>query len=116
MLAGKEKLSNLTAIIDRNNIQSDGVTEEIMPLEPLKEKYESFNWEVLEVDGHNVEAFIDAVNEARVIREKPTIIIAHTLSGKGVDFMEADYRWHGTAPTEEQAKQALKDLKAGGRR
>ncbi|MBN2197734.1 transketolase [Candidatus Wolfebacteria bacterium] len=111
MFAGNKRLSNLTAIIDRNNIQSDGTTEEIMPLEPLKEKYESFNWEVLEIDGHNVESFIDAVSEAQAIYEKPTIIIARTIAGKGVDFMEADYKWHGTAPTKEQAKEALKELK-----
>ncbi len=116
MLAGKEKLNNLTAVIDRNNIQSDGFTEEIMPLEPLKEKYESFNWEVLEVDGHNIEAFIDAVNEARAIYEKPTLIIAHTVAGKGVGFMEADFQWHGAAPDKKQAKEALKELRTGGRR
>ncbi len=111
MLAGKYRLSNLTAIIDRNNIQSDGFTEEIMPLESLREKYESFNWHVLEVDGHNVEEFVDAVNEARAIYEKPTAIIAHTVPGKGVDFMEQDYKWHAGMVNKEQAKEALEELK-----
>jgi transketolase len=111
MLAGKYRLSNLTVVIDRNNIQSDGFTEEIMPLEPLREKYESFNWHVLEVDGHNIEAFIDAVNEAKTIFEKPTVIISHTIPGQGVDFMESDYLWHALAPNKEQAKKALEELK-----
>jgi len=111
MLAGKYKLSNLTAVIDRKNIQSDGFTEEIMPLEPLRDKYESFNWHVLEVDGHNIEEFIDAVNEARAIYEKPTVIIAHTTPGKGVDFMEFDFRWHATVLDKQQARKALEELK-----
>ncbi len=111
MSAGKYRLSNLTAVIDRNNIQSDGFTEEIMPLESLREKYESFNWHVLEVDGHNIEEFIDAVNEAKAIYEKPTIIVAHTIPGKGVDFMEFDFRWHALALNKEQAQKALEELK-----
>ncbi len=111
MLAGKYRLSNLTAVIDRNNIQSDGFTEEIMPLEPLRDKYQSFNWHVLEVDGHNIEEFIDAINEAKAIYEKPTLIIAHTIPGKGVDFMEFDYVWHASPLNKEQAKKALEELK-----
>jgi len=111
MLAGKYRLSNLTAVIDRNNIQSDGFTEEIMPLEPLRLKYEAFNWHVLEVDGHNIEEFVDAINEAKAVYEKPTVIIAHTIAGKGVDFMEQDYLWHAASPNKEQAKKALKELK-----
>lgn len=111
MLAGKYHLNNLTAIIDRNNIQSDGFTEEIMPLESLRDKYESFNWHVLEVDGHNIEAFIDAVNEAKAVYEKPTVIIAHTIPGKGVDFMEQDYIWHAQTPNKEQARKALEELR-----
>jgi transketolase len=114
MFAGKYKLSNLTAVIDRNNIQSDGFTEEIMPLESLREKYESFNWHVLEVDGHNIEAFVDAVNEAKAIYEKPTAIIAHTVPGKGVDFMEQNYVWHANPLNKEQAKMALAELKTLG--
>jgi transketolase len=111
MLAGKYRLNNLTAVIDRNNIQSDGFTEEIMPLESLRDKYEAFNWHVLEVDGHNIEAFIDAINEAKAVYEKPTIIIAHTIPGKGVDFMEQDYIWHAQAPNKKQAEKALEELK-----
>lgn len=111
MFAAKYKLSNLTAIIDRNNIQSDGFTEEIMPLESLRDKYESFNWHVLEVDGHNIEMFVDAVNEAKAIYEKPSVIISHTIPGKGVDFMEQDYIWHAMTPNKEQAKKALEELK-----
>jgi len=111
MLAGKYRLSNLTAVIDRNNIQSDGFTEEIMPLEPLKDKYESFNWHVLEVDGHNIEEFVDAINEAKAIYEKPTVIIAHTIAGKGVDFMEFDFRWHALTPNKIEAEKALLQLR-----
>ncbi len=111
MFAAKNKLYNLTAVIDRNNIQIDGMTEDIMPLENLKEKWEAFNWHVLEVDGHNIESIIDACNMARVIDQKPVVIIAHTVPGKGVDFMEYDYHWHGAPPNSEQAKEALKKLR-----
>ena len=111
MFAGKNKLHNLTVILDRNNIQIDGYTEDIMPLEPLKDKYEAFNFHVIEVDGHNYQQIIDACNEARAIYEKPTIIIAHTIPGKGVGFMEYDYKWHGSPPNKEQANQALNDLR-----
>lgn len=110
MFAGKEKLDNLTLVIDRNNIQIDGFTENVMPLEPLKAKYESFNWNVIEVDGNNIRAFIDAVNQAKATHEKPTVIIANTIPGKGVDFMENDYKWHGKPPTKEEAEKALKEL------
>lgn len=111
MLAGKNKLNNITAIMDRNNIQIDGYTEDIMPLENLRAKYEAFNWHVLEVDGHNIQAIINACLEAKAIYEKPTIIIAHTIAGKGVDFMEYDYKWHGNPPNKEQAKIALDELR-----
>lgn len=111
MFAGKYRLDNLTAIIDRNNIQIDGFTESVMPLEPLKEKYESFNWHVLEVDGHNIEAIIDACNLAKAVFEKPAVIIAHTIPGKGVDFMEFDYKYHGVAPNKLEAEQALQKLR-----
>lgn len=98
MFAGKYKLSNLTGIIDRNNIQINGMTEDVMPLESLKAKYESFNWHVLEVDGHNIEEFVNAIEEAKAIFEKPTMIIAHTIAGKGIKEIEFDYRWHGVPP------------------
>ncbi|MCC7356653.1 MAG: transketolase [Candidatus Doudnabacteria bacterium] len=98
MFAGKNKLHNLTFIVDRNNIQIDGYTEDVMPLEPLRDKFEAFNFHVIEVDGHNVRAIIDACNEAKAVFEKPTVIIAHTIAGKGVDFMEGRFEWHGIPP------------------
>lgn len=111
MFAGKNKLHNLTAIVDRNNIQIDGFTEDVMPLEPLREKFEAFNWHVLEINGHSFEAIVSAVAEAQAIFEKPTVIIAHTIPGKGVSFMENDYTWHGKPPKPEEAKEALKELR-----
>ena len=114
LFAGKNKLANLTAIIDRNNIQIDGYTEEIMPLEPLKAKYEAFNWHVLEVDGHNLKEIVDACSQAKAIVEKPVVIIAHTIPGKGVDFMEYKYEWHGKPPNKEEAQLALKELRTLG--
>ena len=112
LFAGKYKLHNLTALIDRNNIQIDGFTEDVMPLEPLKEKYEAFGWHVLEIDGHNFEQIITAFDEARAIFEKPTLIMAHNIPGKGVSFMENDYTWHGKAPNKEEAQKALEELNA----
>ena len=114
MFAGKNKLSNLTVVIDRNNIQIDGVTEDVMPLEPLRQKYESFDWHVIDVDGHNIAHFVDAVNEAIAVYEKPTCIIAHTIPGKGVSFMENDYTWHGKPPNAEEAQRALAELRTLG--
>ena len=123
MFAGKYRLNNLTGIIDRNNIQIDGMTEDIMPLESLRAKYEAFNWHVLEVDGHNIEQFVDAVEEAKAIYEKPTVIIAHTIPGKGVKEIEFNYRWHGIPPgkgpddvwkKDEQGKKMLDELRTLG--
>ena len=111
MLAGKERLRNLTVIIDRNNIQIDGFTETIMPLEPLADKFRAFQWHVIEIDGHNIGQFLDAVGEAKAVYEKPTVIIAHTIPGKGVDFMENKFEWHGKPPNPEEAKIALKELR-----
>ena len=116
MFAGKHRLNNLTVVVDRNNIQIDGDTEEVMPLEPFREKYEAFNWHVIEINGHYFEDIVDAVLEAQVIHEKPTVIIAHTTPGKGVSFMENDYKWHGMPPNAEQARLALKELEAVGRK
>ena len=115
MFIGKNRLNNITAIIDRNNIQIDGFTEDIMPLESLKEKYEAFRWHVLEIDGHNIEAIVDACNEAKAIYEKPTVIIAHTIPGRGVSFMEQDYLWHGIPPDKEQAKKGVGGIANTGR-
>jgi len=111
MFAGKYKLNNLINIVDRNNIQIDGHTEDVMPLEPLKKKYEAFNWHVLEINGNNIQEFINAVNQAKAIYEKPTVIIAHTIPGKGVDFMEYNYEWHGKPPSPEEARKALHELR-----
>ena len=116
MFAGKYKLNNLTVVIDRNNIEIDGFTEDIMPLEPLRAKYEAFNWHVLEIDGHNIEQIVNAVHEAKAIYEKPTVIIAHTIPGRGVSFMEKKFEWHGIPPNKEQAEMALRELRARGGR
>jgi len=112
MFAGKYKLSQLIVFIDRNNIQIDGNTEDVMPLEDLAGKWKSFGWHVQEIDGHNVESIQDAVSMAKAITNRPSVIIAHTIPGKGVDFMEYDYHWHGVSPNHEQAKIALKKLRS----
>ncbi|KKQ37827.1 MAG: Transketolase domain protein [Candidatus Woesebacteria bacterium GW2011_GWA1_37_7] len=112
--AAKYNLSNLTLFVDRNNIQIDGFTEEVMPLEPLKAKYEAFNWSVVEVDGHNIEAIIDAVNMAEAIHENPTVIICRTIPGKGVEFMENLPEWHGKPPNLGETIEALNDLRTLG--
>ncbi len=111
MFAGANKLSNLTAIIDRNNIQINGMTEDIMPLEGMRAKYEAFNWHVIEIDGHNIEAFCDATDEAKAVYEKPTAIIAHTIPGKGIKEIEFDYNWHGKPPSKEEAQKFLNELR-----
>lgn len=111
MFAGKYKLSQLIVFIDRNNIQIDGSTENVMPLEDLRGKWESFGWHVQEIDGNNIESVIDAASMARAISNRPSIIISHTVPGRGVDFMEYDYKWHGMPPNVEQAKEALKKLR-----
>jgi transketolase len=114
MLAGKEKLANIVAITDRNNIQIDGPTERVMPLEDLRAKWEAFGWHVIEIDGNNVEAFVDACSMARAIENQPVMIIAHTIPGKGVDFIEYDFHWHGKVPNHEQELLALKELRTLG--
>jgi transketolase len=114
LFAGKNRLSNLTTFIDRNNIQIDGHTEDVMPLEPLIDKYKAFNWHVLDIDGHNIEEIIDATNHARAVYERPTVIICHTIPGKGVSFMEGLPEWHGKPPSKDQAKKALHELRTLG--
>lgn len=110
MFAPKYKLDNLIQIIDRNNIQIDGNTEDVMPLEPLREKYEAFGWYVMEIDGHNIKGIVDAVREAYSMHDKPICIIAHTTPGKGVSFIENDYTWHGKPPNKEEAEKAMVEL------
>jgi transketolase len=110
MTAAKFRLDNLTCVVDRNFIQIDGSTEDIMPLQPLSDKYRAFNWDVFECDGNDLQEFIATVEKAKRVRGKPQVIIAHTLAGKGVSFMEGDYHWHGTPPNKTQGEQALREL------
>ncbi len=112
LFAAAKGLDNLTCVVDRNRIQLDGPTEKIMPLEPLKEKYLAFGWQVIEIDGNDMVQVVDGLERARTNKEKPTVVIAHTVLGKDVDFMENHYQWHGAAPNAEQAETALKELKA----
>lgn len=111
MLAGKNRLRNIIAIVDRNNIQIEGMTEDVMPLEPLHSKWKSFNWHVIEVSGHDFRFLNEVVEEAQAIAEKPTVIIAHTIPGKGVKEFERNYKWHGKAPNKEEGEMALKELR-----
>jgi transketolase len=113
MFAGKYRLGNLIAFIDRNNIQIDGATEDVMPLTNLRAKWEAFDWHVLEVDGNSVRAVIDAANLGKAVTWAPTLVIAHTVPGRGVPFMEYDHRWHGLPPSPAQADQALAALRGG---
>lgn len=114
MFAGKYKLSQLIVFVDRNNIQIDGPTEQVMPLEDLAGKWRSFGWHVQEIDGHNFDSIIDAVGMAKAIENRPSVIITHTIPGKNVEFMEYDYKWHGVPPNADQAKEALKELRTLG--
>src|SRR5579862_1853937 len=112
LTAGKFQLNNLINIIDRNFIQIDGSTEDVMPLEPLADKYRAFNWNVLECDGNDIAQFIATVEKAHASKGKPSVIIAHTVPGKGVSYMEGDYTWHGKPPNKDQAGEALAELEA----
>lgn len=123
MLAGKEQLHNLIVITDRNAIQIDGYTKDVMPLEPLKEKFEAFNFDVQEVDGHNIRMVNDAIGKAQAVYGQPSIIIAHTVASRGVDVFERDFRWHGNPPgkgpedrvkRDKQSKVALEKLRTLG--
>ncbi len=110
MAAGKFKLDNFVAILDRNRIQQDGFTEDIMPLEPVKDKWAAFNWEVFEVDGHRVEQLVDALNKAAQVHDKPVMIIANTIKGNGIRHMANNPQWHGKAPPKRQAEVLLEEL------
>jgi len=110
MCASKYKLDNLVAIIDRNNIQIDGTTDDVLPLEPLAEKLDSFGWNAIVVDGNNTNAIMHAFELARSCSGKPSAIIAKTIPGKGVSFMEGKFGWHGKSPNKEEGEQALKEL------
>ncbi len=112
MTAAKFKLDNLIAIVDRNFIQIDGSTEEVMPLEPFADKYRAFNWEVFECDGNDIAQFTETIEKAKAVKGKPSVIVANTVPGKGVSYMEGDYTWHGKPPNKEQAETALRELQA----
>ena len=115
MVASKFRLANLTAIVDYNDVQLDGPVHEIMPMEPLIEKWRAFNWAVLEINGHDVRQVLEALDSVDEIHDRPSVIVAHTTKGKGVSYMENDSHWHGVAPNDEQWAQALIELKEGGR-
>jgi len=104
------KLDNVCGVVDYNKFQIDGRIEEVKGLEPLKEKWRAFNWEVLEIDGHNLKEVMDAYDKAATIKGKPTLILAHTVKGKGVSFFENQNRYHGIAPSKEELEKALKEL------
>lgn len=110
MFAAKYRLNNLTVIMDRNNIQIDGFTEDIMPLEPIREKYLSFNWNVIEIDGHNFDHIIAACEESKEAHDRPTLILSHNIPGRGVSFMENKFEWHGKPPTKDESVVALAEL------
>lgn len=114
LMAAKYKIHNLIVIVDRNNIQIDGYTEDVMPLNDLIEKFESFNWHVQEIDGHNFEMIDDAVGHAQSVFDKPSVIVANTVPGKGVGEFERLPEWHGKAPSKEEAQKALKELRTLG--
>jgi transketolase len=114
MLAGREELGNLIAIVDRNHIQIDGFTEQVMPLEPLRDKWEAFNWQVLEMNGHDFNDIVRAVEEAKAEFSRPTVILAHTIAGRGVKEFERKFEWHGKAPNTAEAKMALDELRTLG--
>jgi transketolase len=112
LLLNKYKLNKVISIIDRNTIQIDGYTEDVLPLESLTAKMEAFNFQVIDVDGHNFRDIMQAIGRAKSTLDKPTVIIAHTIPGKGVTAFEGDYRWHGKAPNEEEGRAALKELRS----
>ena len=114
MMAGKYGLDCLTAIVDYNKVQLDGNVQDIMDLEPLREKWQSFNWDVQVIDGNDIEAVLAALDAATAAVGRASVIVAHTIKGKGVSFMEGRYQWHGKAPSEEEASRAIAELEAAG--
>lgn len=111
MFAGKHKLSNLVVIMDRNYIQIEGSTEDVMPLEPLADKYRAFNWNVMEINGHDMEEIVGACEEAKAVKSKPTLILANTIMGKGVKEIEGNYKWHGAPPKPEQEESFISQIR-----
>jgi transketolase len=114
MFAGKNSLNNLTALIDRNHIQIDGYTEEVMPLDPVTDKLTAFGWMTEEIDGNNMAEVLRALETAKANQDGPTMIVAHTIPGKGVDFMQGMVEWHGKVPDKEEAQKALAELRTLG--
>ena len=112
MAAAKYHLDNLCAVVDVNGLQIDGATADVMPSEPLDQKFEAFNWNVIRVDGHDYAALAEAFAAAAAYKGKPTVLLARTVKGKGVSFMEGDYGWHGKAPNAEQYEKARAELSA----
>lgn len=110
LYAGAHQLNNLTVLIDWNNIQIENYTDKVLPLEPFAEKLEAMRWQALSIDGHNIEAVIEACNQAKYTTDRPTAIICHTTPGKGVKFMENDFAWHGKTPNQAEYQEALRDL------
>ena len=110
MFAPNYKLDNITAIVDYNSLQLDGFTKDIMNLEPFMDKWRSFKWEVMEIDGHAMQQIIDAIRQAKTVKGRPTVIVAHTIKGKGVSFMENNVDWHGKAPNKSETEIALREL------
>jgi transketolase len=112
MAANKYHLDNLCAVVDVNGLQIDGATADIMPTEPLDKKFEAFGCRVIHVDGHDIAALADAFEQAKTVKGQPTVLLARTVKGKGVSFMEGDYGWHGKAPNDEQYERAVAEVKA----
>ena len=110
MAGAKWKLDNLTVIVDKNRLQNDTFVDDVMPVDPLDEKWKAFNWNVIEIDGHNMEEIVSAFDKVLTVKGKPTVVIAHTIKGKGVSYMESVAVWHGQAPTHEQAEIALAEI------
>ena len=110
MLAAKYRLANLTVIVDYNEVQLDGTVQEVMPIHPFREKWDSFEWATAEIDGHDVKAVLDSLDAAAAAKDRPTVIIARTVKGKGVSFMEGKAEWHGKAPTEEELARCVKEI------
>jgi transketolase len=111
MAGAKWKLDNLTAVLDRNHLQNDDCVDDLMPIEPIADKWCAFGWNVVEIDGHKMEAIVEALEAAKLHKGSPTIIIAHTIKGKGVSFMENVCEWHGKAPCQEEADNAIDEIR-----
>jgi len=110
MAGAKWKLDNLTVILDRNRLQNDDFVDDTMPIDPVPDKWRAFNWNIIEIDGHSMEEVVSALEKAKTVKGIPTIIIAHTIKGKGVSFMENVAVWHGKAPSDEETQQALEEI------